>query len=36
MRKYIIGYNDDTITPLQLLLPKMTGYLNIFKDGAEK
>ena len=36
MRKYIIGYNDNTISPLQLFLPKMTGYLNIFKDGARK
>ena len=36
MRKYIIGYNDSTISPLQLFLPKMTGYLNIFKDGARK
>ena len=34
MRKYIIGYNDNTISPLQLFLPKMTGYLNILKDGA--
>ena len=36
MRKYIIGYNDNTISPLQLFLPKMTGYLNIFKDGTRK
>ena len=36
MRKYITGYNDDTISSLQLFLPKMTGYLNIFKDGARK
>ena len=36
MKKYIIGYNDNTISPLQLFLPKMTGYLNIFKDGARK
>ena len=36
MRKYIIGYNDNTISPLQLFLPKMTGYLNIFEDGARK
>ena len=36
MRKYIIGYNDDTISPLQLFLPKMTGYLNILKDGTRK
>ena len=36
MRKYIIGYNDNTISPLQLFLPKVTGYLYIFKDGARK
>ena len=36
MRKYIIGYNDATISLLQLFLPKMTGYLNIFKDGPRK
>ena len=36
LRKYIIGYNDNTISPLQLFLPKMTGYLNIFKDGTRK
>ena len=36
MRKYIIGYNDNTISPLQLFLPKMAGYLNIFKGGARK
>ena len=27
MRKYIMGYNDNTISPLQLFLPKMTDYL---------
>ena len=36
MRKYIIGYKDNTISPLQLFLPKVTGYLYIFKDGARK
>ena len=36
MKKYIIGYNDSTIIPLQLFLPKMTGYLNIFEDGTKK
>ena len=36
MRKYIIGYNDSTISPLQLFLPKMTGYLNIFENGNRK
>ena len=36
MKKYIIGYNDNTIIPLQLFLPKMTGYLNIFEDATRK
>ena len=36
MKKYIIGYNDNTIIPLQLCLPKMTGYLNIFEGGTRK
>ena len=36
MKKHIIGYNDSTIIPLQLFLPKMTGYLNIFEDGIRK
>ena len=36
VKKYIIGYNDNTIRPLQLFLPKMTGYLNIFEDGNRK
>ena len=36
MRKYIIGYNDNTISPLQLFLTKMTGYLNIFENGNRK
>ena len=36
MRKYIIGYNDNTISQLQLSLPKMTGTLNIFEDGTRK
>ena len=36
MRKYIIGYNDNTIIPLQLFLLKMTGYLNIFENGNRK
>ena len=33
MRKYIIEYNDNTSSPLQLFLPKMIGYKN---DGARK
>ena len=36
LKKYIIGYNDNTIRPLQLFLPKMTGCLNIFEDGNRK
>ena len=36
MKKYIIGYNDNTIGPLQSFLPKMLDYLNIFKDGTRK
>ena len=36
IKKYIIGYNDNTIRPLQLFLPKMTGYLNIVEDGNRK
>ena len=36
VKKYIIGYNNNTIRPLQLFLPKMTGYLNIFEDGNRK
>ena len=36
MRKYIIGYNDNTISSLQLFLPEMTGYLNIFENGNRK
>ena len=36
MKKYIIGYNDSTIIPLQLFLPKITGCLNIFEDGTKK
>ena len=31
-----IGHIDNTVGPLQLFLPKMTGYLNIFKDGTRK
>ena len=36
VKNYIIGYNDNTISPLQLFLPKMTGYLNIFEDDTRK
>ena len=36
MRKYVIGYNDNTISPLKLFLPKMAGYLSIFENGNRK
>ena len=36
MRKYIFGYNGNTIRLLQLFLPKMKDYLNIFEDGTRK
>ena len=36
LKKYIIGYNDNTIVPLLLFLPKMKSYLNIFEDGTRK
>ena len=36
MTKYIVGYNDNTISPSQLFLPKMTDYLNILKMVIEK
>ena len=36
MKKYIIGYNDNTIIPLQLFFPKVTDYFNIFEDGTRK
>ena len=28
----MIGYLDDVIKPLVLILPKITGYVKIFKD----
>ena len=36
MKKYILEYKENTIISLQLFLPKMTGYLNIFEDGTKK
>ena len=36
-RKYFIGYNDnDTIRPLCLRLPQMTGYVNKFDKHDNK
>ena len=35
--KYLIGYSDDVIRPLVLILPKMSGYVKIFIDkGGDK
>ena len=31
-KKYIIGYSDNVIRPLRILLPQMTGYINCFDD----
>ena len=31
-KKYIIGYNDDVIRPLHILLPKMTICVKYFDD----
>ena len=30
--KYLIGYLDEVIRPLVLMLPKMSGYLKTFKE----
>ena len=30
--KSLIGYLDEVIRPLVLILPKMSGYVNTFKD----
>ena len=30
--KYMIGYLDEVIRPLVLILPKMSGYVKTFKD----
>ena len=32
-KKYIIGYSDDIIRPLRILLPQMIGYFNCFDDN---
>ena len=33
--KYLIGYSDKAVKPLILIIPKMSGYVQIFKvkDG---
>ena len=32
-KKYIIGYSDDVIRPLGILLPQMIGYVKCFDDN---
>ena len=32
-KKYIIGYSDDVIRPLRILLPQMIGYVRYFDDN---
>ena len=32
-KKYIIGYSDDIIRPLRILLPQMIGYVKYFDDN---
>ena len=34
--KYLIGYSDDIIRPLLLILPKLSGYAKTFKDKNNK
>ena len=33
--KYLIGYFDKAITPLVLIMPKMSGYFKMFKVHVE-
>ena len=33
--QYLIGYLDEVIRPLVLILPKMNGYVKIFKDKGK-
>ena len=32
--KYFIGYNDDVIRPLFVILPQMTGYFKKFNEDV--
>ena len=32
-KKYIIGYSDDVIRPLRILLPQMNDYVKYFDDN---
>ena len=33
-KKYIIGYNDDVIRPLDIFSPQMNGYFKCFDDNT--
>ena len=33
---YVIGYLDDVIRPLALILPKKSGYVKIFIDKNDE
>ena len=33
--QYLIGYLDEVIRPLVLILPKMNGHVKIFKDKGK-
>ena len=32
-KKYIIGYNDDVIRPLDIFSPQMNGYFKCFDEN---
>ena len=35
--KYFIGYQDDeTVKPLCIILPRMSGYIKYFKNGERR
>ena len=34
--KYLIGYLDDVIRPLVLILPKLSGYIKTLKEKNSK
>ena len=33
--KYFIGYMDDFVSPLCLLLPQMSGWIKYFENGGK-
>ena len=33
--KYFIGYMDNFVSPLCLLLPKMSGWIKYFENGGK-